>query len=62
MEFAYISAKEAAQRIGVSQRWIQQLCKEGKVDGAKQFGAQDIWLVPVRWVEQRVAAGAERGK
>lgn len=57
MEFAYISAKEAAMKIGVSVRWVQQLCKDGKVDGAKRFGTQDIWLVPIRWVEERLAAG-----
>jgi hypothetical protein len=57
MEFAYISAKEAAMKIGVSVRWVQQLCKDGKVDGAKRFGTQDIWLVPIRWVEERPAAG-----
>ena len=62
MEFAYISAKEAACRIGVTARWIQQLCKDGKVEGAKRFGAQDIWLVPVRWVEERLAAEARQDK
>ncbi len=56
MEFEYISAKEAATKIGVSVRWIQQLCKDGKVDGAKRFGMQDVWLVPIKWVEQRLAA------
>ncbi len=56
MEFEYISAKEAANRIGVSVRWIQQLCKDGKVEGAKRFGVQDIWLVPVKWVEERSSA------
>ena len=34
MEFEYISAKEAANKIGVTVRWIQQLCKDGKVEGA----------------------------
>ena len=57
MEFAYMSAKEAANKIGVTVRWIQQLCKDGKVEGAQRFGAQDIWLVPIQWVEQRLAEG-----
>ena len=56
MEFAYISAKEAADRIGVTARWIQQLCRDGKVKGAMRFGTQDMWLVPVRWVEERLTA------
>lgn len=56
MAFNYISAKEAAVKIGVTERWIQQLCKDGKVDGAQQFGAQGIWLVPIQWVDERVGA------
>ena len=59
MEFAFMSAKEAATHLGVTVRWIQQLCKDGKVPGAQRFGAQDIWLVPIRWVEQRLAEGAK---
>ena len=62
MDFEYISAKEAANKIGVTVRWIQQLCKDGKVDGAKRFGAQDIWLVPIKWVEERIASGSEMDK
>lgn len=62
MEFEYISAKEAAEKIGVTVRWIQQLCKDGKVEGAKRFGAQDIWLVPIQWVEQRLAADHGKNK
>lgn len=62
MEFEYISAKEAANDIGVTVRWIQQLCKDGKVEGAKRFGTQDIWLVPVKWVEERIVARSEMDK
>ena len=60
MDFEYISAKEAATKIGVSVRWVQQLCKDGKVNGAKRFGTQDIWLVPIRWVEERIASQVEQ--
>lgn len=60
MDFEYISAKEAAAKIGVTERWIQQLCKDGKVEGAKQFGVQGIWLVPVQWVQYKVENKAER--
>lgn len=55
MEFAYISAKEAAEKLGITVRRVQQLCKDGKVEGAKRFGTQDIWLVPVDWVQQRLS-------
>lgn len=62
MKFDYISAKEAATKIGVTARWIQQLCKDGKVEGAMRFGAQDIWLVPTEWVEKRIALEREADK
>ena len=55
MAFEYMSAKEAATKIGVTIRWVQQLCKDGKVEGAQRFGSQDIWLVPVQWVEKRLS-------
>ena len=54
MEFEYISAKEAASKIGVTERWIQQLCKDGKVEGAKRFGIQGIWLIPIKWVQEKM--------
>ena len=54
MDFEYISAKEAAIRIGVTERWIQQLCKDGKVEGAQRFGVQGVWLVPIAWVDARL--------
>lgn len=53
MNFEYISAKEAASQIGVTERWIQQLCKDGKVEGAQRFGTQGIWLVPLKWVKDK---------
>ena len=56
MNFEYISAKEASEKIGVTVRWIQQLCKDGKVEGAQRFGKQDIWLIPVKWVEERMSS------
>ena len=62
MEFEYISAKEAATQIGVTVRWIQQLCKDGKVEGAKRFGTQDMWLVPINWVNERLAAAGNMTK
>lgn len=29
----YISVKEAAEQWQVSQRWVQKLCKENRIDG-----------------------------
>lgn len=59
MEFTYISAKEASAKLGVTVRWIQKLCKDGKVEGAKRFGTQDMWLVPIAWVDARMALDRE---
>lgn len=46
MEFNYISTKETAQMLGVSERYIQMLCKSGKIEGAIKFNDQGVWLVP----------------
>ena len=54
MDFDFISAREAAEKIGCTERWIQQLCKDGKVEGAQRFGTQGIWLVPSKWVEEKI--------
>lgn len=40
----YINIEEASKRWGLSIRRIQDLCKLGKVQGAKKFGAN--WMVP----------------
>jgi len=56
MEFDYISVKDAAMKLNFTERWIQQLCKDGKVEGAMRFGAQKTWLVPNKWVEERLVA------
>ena len=60
MDFQYVSAKEAASQIGVTERWIQQLCKDGRVEGAMLFGAQGVWLIPKEWVEKKSQPSFER--
>ena len=49
MEFDFISVKEAAEKVGVTERWIQQLCKDGKIEGAMGLGGTGPWLVPAKW-------------
>lgn len=34
----YISVKEAAGFWNISERWVQKLCVEGRIDGVKRFG------------------------
>ena len=42
MDFNYISTKEAAKTLGVSERYVQMLCKEGKIEGAIKFNDQGV--------------------
>ena len=46
MDFNYISTKEAAKLLGVTERYVQMLCKEGKIKGAVKFNDQGVWLIP----------------
>ncbi len=40
----YITAKEAAEKWGISQRRVQLLCWQDRVDGAKRLGW--AWAIP----------------
>ncbi|MCC8160339.1 MAG: helix-turn-helix domain-containing protein [Oscillospiraceae bacterium] len=40
----YISVKDAAAKWGVSERYAQRCCTEGRVDGAVKFGR--AWAIP----------------
>ncbi|WP_147532298.1 helix-turn-helix domain-containing protein [Bacillus marasmi] len=40
----YITAKEAAEKWGISQRRVQILCEQGRIDGAVRLGW--VWAVP----------------
>lgn len=40
----YLTATEAAQRWGVSQRWVHRLCEDGRVEGTRRFGRN--WMIP----------------
>ncbi len=55
MEFDFISVKEAAEKVGVTERWIQQLCKDGKIEGAIRFNGRGVWLVPKEWTQRKVS-------
>lgn len=41
----YISAKEAADKWGISQRRVAVLCSEGRIDNATMVG--NMWLIPI---------------
>lgn len=42
----YISAKTASEKYGVTTRWIQKLCENGKIEGAVKLDGSGIWLIP----------------
>lgn len=46
MDFNYISTKEAAKILGVTERYVQMLCKDSKIEGAVKFNDQGVWLIP----------------
>ncbi|HBD85885.1 MAG TPA: DNA-binding protein [Clostridiales bacterium] len=40
----YISTKEAAAKWGISERRIQKLCEENRIDGVVRFSR--VWAIP----------------
>ena len=40
----YYTIKEAAENWGLTERWVRNLCSQGKVEGAVQFGR--AWAIP----------------
>lgn len=44
MEMDMINAKQAAERWGITPRFVQMLCKQGQIEGAVQWGR--TWMIP----------------
>ena len=40
----YISVREAAEKWGISERRVQKLCKENRIEGIVRFG--HTWMIP----------------
>lgn len=40
----YITPKEASQKWGITERRIQKLCEERRIDGVVRFGK--VWAIP----------------
>lgn len=40
----YISVKEAAQKWEISERRVQKLCEDSRIDGIQKFGRS--WMIP----------------
>ena len=41
---SFISAKEAAEKWNISQRRVQVLCSENRIEGAFKVG--EVWAIP----------------
>ena len=52
MEFNYISTKDAAKILGVTERYAQMLRKEGRFEGIVKFNKQSIWVIPKNWLQK----------
>ncbi|MDO4803969.1 MAG: helix-turn-helix domain-containing protein [Lachnospiraceae bacterium] len=40
----YLSAKETAEKWGISVRWVNQYIREGRIPGCEKLG--NLWAVP----------------
>ena len=40
----YITAKEAANKWGISERRVQVLCEQGRIEGVQRLGK--AWAIP----------------
>ena len=54
----YLTVKEVAKKWGVSPKWVQVLCVEGRIEGAAKLGRE--WAIPVE--AERPEAGLERAR
>ena len=57
----YMTLREAAKKWGVSPRWINYLCSDGRIPGAVKMAT--IWLIPKeaqKPVDGRTKQGKER--
>ena len=44
MELNFMSPRQASEKWGITDRQIQSLCSQGKVEGATRLGRE--WLIP----------------
>lgn len=47
----YFTIREVAPILGVTERWLQMLCKQGRIPGAKRFNKHGVWLIPDIWIQ-----------
>ena len=55
----YMSAPQAAEKWGISERRVQILCSENRIPGVSKFGS--MWLIPKN-AEKPIDGRTKRGK
>lgn len=40
----FVDVKEISAEWNMSERWVQKLCEEGRIDGVQRFGRS--WMIP----------------
>ena len=55
----YMSAPQAAEKWGISERRVQILCSENRIPGVSKLGY--MWLIPKN-AEKPIAGRTKRGK
>ena len=55
----YMSAPQAAEKWGISERRVQILCSENRIPGVSKLG--DMWLIPKN-AEKPIDGRTKRGK
>ena len=56
----YISVKEAAKKWEISERRIQKLCEDGRIEGVERFGRS--WMIPKHSKNQMIYKGVAPNK
>lgn len=54
----YTTVKEIAERWGITQRTVQIMCAEGKIEGVTKFGR--LWAIPtdaIKPTDNRIVSG-----
>ena len=54
----YMTVKEASEKWGISERRVNVLCNEDRIDGVQKFGAS--WAIPAgaeKPTDQRIKSG-----
>lgn len=62
LEMDYISVKDAVVKWEISERRIQKLCEDNRIEGIQRFGRS--WMIPKsaeKPTDQRKLRGTERG-